>query len=133
MFAHSLTLKLHDIDAAGTLFFGRVFCLAHDAYEEFLNSVGLGIGPLLKEGDYARVIAHAEADFLKPVFVGDKLDVQVYTEKIGGSSYTMKYAFRNGEEAVFTVKTVHVCVDRQTKKPVPVPAELRKALEDILV
>ena len=132
MFTYTTTVKLHETDAAGTIFFGHLFRMAHDAYEEFLNSERLGIGELLKHGEYARFIVHAEADFKKPISVGDDLEVKLTAENIGDSSYTIRYDFQHNGETACSAKTVHVCVDRITNLPIPIPQELKEKLLNIV-
>jgi acyl-CoA thioester hydrolase len=64
----------------------------------------------------------------------DEIEVGMKVIKIGYSS--VKYGlgiFRKGEEKVSAFgEFVHVFVNRNSKKPVEIPKETKKALEDIL-
>jgi acyl-CoA thioester hydrolase len=53
-------------------------------------------------------------------------------ERLGNSSVTYRLAlFGAGDEPAATGRFVHVYVDRQTRRPVPVPAEIRRALSGL--
>ncbi len=129
MFNYKMSVRLHHTDAAGTLFFGNIFMIAHDAFQEFLDGLGLGIASILKDADFVLPVVHTEADYKKPIFVDDKLTVQVLIEKLGQSSFTLVYRFLNvnGRE-VGMVKTVHVALEKITLKKIPLPATLKNAL-----
>ena len=132
MYTFKTSVKLHDTDMAGFLFFAHQFKIAHDAYEDFMEAVGLGFGRIIKASDFLIPIVHAEADYETVLEVGDKLSVQLWAEKIGKTSFTLAYHLVGLDGSkVGTVKTVHVCVDNVKKKKIPLPEKLRKALETI--
>ena len=131
MFTYQITVKMHDTDAAGILFFGHQFKMMHDAYEAFLEKIGFGFAVLLKEKKYFVPIVHAEADYKQPLFVGDLLTISVYLERVGDSSFSMLYRLKRQGELVGSGKTVHVSIDKKTKKKISLPEEVRKALKKI--
>jgi len=132
MYIHQTIVRLHNTDAAGLLFFAEQFRLAHDAYESFMESIGYPFAPLIRNSDYLLPIVHAEADFLKPLSTGDRLEIQVKAETIGESSFTLGYLIRRDRnEPVGTVRTVHVLVSRQTGNSLSLLPELRQKLETI--
>lgn len=123
------TVKLHNTDAAGVLFFGEYFKIAHDAYEEFLLAIGLSIADIIGNDNYLLLIVHAEADFKKPQSVGDNLTTEISLDKIGESSFVLLYTIRDSHgEGSATVRTVHVSVDKATGKKISLPPAVRKAL-----
>jgi len=129
MYNFMTSVKLHDTDMAGFLFFGHQFKIAHDAYEDFMEAVGLGFARLLHNAEFLLPIAHAEADYTAVLQVGDKLKVQVRAVNIGETSFTLAYNLVGIDgQSVGTVKTVHVCVDNARKEKIPLPEKLRKAL-----
>ena len=66
------------------------------------------------------VVARAEVDFLAPIYEGDiYLDIEIWVNKIGTSSFGVTYEMKNGEELVAVVKTVQVTVSMETKKSRP--------------
>ncbi len=66
------------------------------------------------------VVARAEVDFLAPIYVGDiYLDIEIWVNKIGTSSFGVTYEMKNGSELVAVVKSVQVTVSMETKKSRP--------------
>lgn len=132
MYIHETTIRLHDTDAAGVIFFAQQLTLAHNAFEHFLDSVGLGLGYLLEHADYRIPIVHAESDYRAPVRVGDRLKIHVTLERSGNTSFTLSYRFVN-ESGTETgrVRTVQVAVNRSTWTKRELPAELRAALDKL--
>jgi 1,4-dihydroxy-2-naphthoyl-CoA hydrolase len=131
-YRYELKVQLHDTDAAGILFFGHQFEMAHDAYQAFLESRGFSFAEVLADGEILIPLVHAEADYLKPLKVGDRLVIELTVAGISTHSFTLSYDFRRPDgEPVGTVKTVHVTVDRGTGAKIELPGPLRKALDEI--
>jgi acyl-CoA thioester hydrolase len=66
------------------------------------------------------VVARAEVDIIAPIYVGDfNLDIEIWVNKIGTSSFGVTYEMKNGDELVAVVKTVQVTVSMDTKKSRP--------------
>ena len=66
------------------------------------------------------VVARAEVDFMAPIYTGDiYIDVEIWVNKIGTSSFGVTYEMKNGDEIVAVVKTVQVTVSMETKKSRP--------------
>ena len=132
MFVWRTTVKLHDTDAAGLLFYGHQFKMAHDCYEAMLESIGFPMAWWLREADCFLPIVHAEADFLLPLFVGDQVEIQLRSEKLGDSSYTLAQDFLDSKgRTVGTVKTVHVVVNKKSGRKTTIPDRFRAALEKL--
>mgnify|MGYP001026992726 CR=1 FL=1 len=130
MFTYETTVRLYDTDAAGLLFFGNHFRIIHAAYEAWLESVGLGMGEIIRDGKLLIPIIHAEADYYEPMFVGDRLTVELTADKPTTHSYSLKFLLKNkaGRE-VGAVKTVHVCLDNDSREKTPLPDKFRSALK----
>lgn len=129
MFVSKNKVRMHDTDMAGILYFPRQFRFVHDAWEDLMEKEGLCFHRLFNEEPFAFVIVHAEADYLAPLQVGQKLDVHVSIEAIGTTSFTIDYQiYREDKTLIGTAKTVHVTIDRKTRKKIPVPDELKKKL-----
>lgn len=130
MFEYQTSVKLHQTDAAGLLFFGHQFTICHDTYELFMESIRADFATLFKAKDYQLAIAHAESDFKKPLYVGDRLRVELTVARAGESSYTINYRlFDPSGTLAGTASTVHVCVDKETQKSRPLPEDLKKELQ----
>ena len=133
-FEYKTKVQLHDTDAAGLLFFGHQFRIVHDAYQAFLESGGLAFGDILDRGEILIPIVHASADYLKPLAVGDRLTVELVASKISTHSFVLNYRLLDTDrELVGTVETVHVTIDRASRKKTRLTEQLRQVLQDILV
>lgn len=132
MYEYKVTIKLHETDAAGLLFFSHQFKLIHDAYESLLEEIGFGFAVLIREKDFFLPIIHAESDYKAPVFVGDRIVIQVRVEKIGTTSFIFAYILLDTQGSVVgTARTVHVTTDKKTREKVPLPPDMRKAIEGL--
>jgi acyl-CoA thioester hydrolase len=66
------------------------------------------------------VVARAEVDFVAPIHDVDiPLDVEIYLEKIGNSSFVMVYEMSQAGQLRAKAKTVQVGVDMENEKSRP--------------
>ncbi|MBP7146127.1 MAG: acyl-CoA thioesterase [Acidobacteria bacterium] len=132
-FGLALQARLQDVDAAGVVFFARVFEYFHDALMAFLESAGFPIPRLLHEGRVLSPIAHAEADYFQPVRFGDRLQAEVVKAHVEGSRVTIGYRLVRADSGVPVAvgQTVHACVDAKTFARTELPAGFREALSRI--
>ncbi len=134
MFTYHTQVRLKDTDATGVLYFSEQFKFALEAFEEFLKERGFGWRELMASAYFLPVV-HAEADYLAPMRVGDALEISLKVGKIGSSSMTLQYSFRDPERKIEVgrAEIVHVVVDKETRASVPIPDFLRAILESELV
>ena len=79
------------------------------------------------------VVARAEVDFIAPIYTGDiYIDVEIWVNKIGNSSFGVTYEMKNGDELLARVKTVQVTVSMDTKKSRPITDAERDFLNKYL-
>jgi len=130
MYVINSQVRLHDTDAAGILFFGNYFKMAHDVYEEFMKSIGFGLQYIIKETEFLVLISHAEADYKKPLQLEEKLTINLTVESIGQTSFVLSYLLKDTQSNIAaTVKTVHVTVDKKSGGKIHLPDKLRVKLE----
>jgi len=79
------------------------------------------------------VVAESSCRFLRQVGFPDALHVGLAVARLGRTSVAYRLAvFRAADvEPAAVGRYVHVYVDRQTRRPVDIPAELRTALEAV--
>ncbi len=127
-FEYPLTARLHDIDAAGVMFFAHYFRHAHDAYEAFMAKIGCGLAGLIGNQTLLPLV-HSEADFLLPVRHDDQLIIILQLERIGNSSFTVSYHFLNQRsQECARLKTTHVMLNAADRKPMALPEAMRNEL-----
>ena len=130
MFITKNKIRMHDTDMAGRLYFARQFRFAHDALEDYCESKGFSFDDVFHQSKFVFVIVHCEADYISLLKVGDDLEIKVFVEKIGTSSFTIHYdIYKTDGTLAGKAKTVHVTLDRETGKKIPIPLHFREALE----
>jgi len=134
MFIARNQVRMHDTDMAGILYFPRQFRFAHDALEDFVETIGLTFDQVFRQEKFVFVIVHAESDYYAPLRVGDKIEVQLSVTKIGQTSFTVNYEIHNQhKQHVGHAQTVHVTLDSVTRKKIPIPEKFKTHLQEHLV
>ncbi|MBK5964065.1 thioesterase [Thiocystis minor] len=130
---HAFTIRLHDTDAAGLLFFGHIFRHAHDAFEAFMDTIGFPVDLMIRDGRMLLPLTHAEADYRRPLRHGDTVRVLVSVLEIRRRSFAIGYRFidRLGDVAA-TARTVHVEVSADIAPVMDLSESLRLALSTYL-
>ncbi len=133
MFTYTTNLHLRDTDAAGLIYFPNLFNIAQETLEAFMESVGMDIGLVLRSTHYLFPVVHAEGDFKKPMYAGQRLRITLELEQIGTTSFTLAYRVwdRGEDEELAIARVVHVVVDRQGGTKKPLPSTLMHALEQL--
>lgn len=126
-FEHSVTVRFHEVDRAGIAFFGRTFEYCHAAFEELL--VAAGLDHALDGGDWRVPLVGAEADFERPMKMGDRLRVELEVVALDERSVTFGFTL-HGEDGHqrARVRHVHAAVDATNYEPITLPRELAEGL-----
>lgn len=133
MFNSFTKVYFFDADPAGIIFYASIFKFAHAAYEDFMRSLKLSRDFFFDE-EVVLPIVHAEADYLKPLKVGDELKIDVWVSRLMKSSFELSYKFHDALlDTAATTKTVHVCVSKKDFKKTELPKELYLKLSEHLV
>lgn len=79
------------------------------------------------------LVAETGCRYLRPLSYPAPITVGIRAERIGNSSVRYAVAVFGGDDPIAAAEGhfVHVYVSRETGRPVPLPAELRAALETI--
>lgn len=127
---HKMTVRMHQTDSAGVVFYANLFVMAHECYESWLEQY-LSLSEILRR-DIQIPIAHAEADYDLPLSLSDEVTIELALAQKKTTSFTLQYTFitENGRQAAH-VKTVHVVIDSRTRQPVQIPSFLEKALSNV--
>ena len=129
---YRFTVRLHDIDAAGVMFFGHLFRHAHDAYESVMANLGQPLAGLIQAGVRLPLV-HAEADYRQALRQGDEIRVEVACATLGGSAFTLGYRFCGADGALrATARTVHVHLGPDGSGSAPLPPDIRSALASLV-
>lgn len=131
MYTHQTTIRLHHTDAAGIVFFSNLFVIAHDAYESFLES-HQPLSSILSDGEYIIPIIHAEADYLLPLRLSEKISVELSLEKTGESSFALGYMIKNSQQEIAArLSTTHAVRLKENREKISIPGSIKTALESL--
>jgi len=133
IFSYTHRVQLHEIDGAGVLFYGELFRIIHNAYEEMLFSNNLPLHKIIHERREAIPLVHTEADYYRQIKLGETLNLNMKVASIGDHSFTLKTTvdgFDNNSEPQHkaTVTTTHVTTSIDSGKKIIVPDVLREIL-----
>jgi YbgC/YbaW family acyl-CoA thioester hydrolase len=129
-FEDTFRVPFHEVDAVGVMFFAHLFTHAHTSYERFMASLGLDLGGLSAAHDLALPIVHAHADYHAPFTPGLEATVGLRIARLGESSFTTAYAFRDPTDgALANVELVHCCIRPGSAGACALPTWLRARLE----
>ena len=132
MFQSEIVVRLQHTDAAGVMFFVRIFELAHVVYEELLESIGEPIPKDMSAARYIIPIVHAEADYRTSLRLGDRVSVEAIVSRLRGRSFTIDYTLTRADGTLAgTVQTVHVVVSPESGRAMTMPDALRSGLEGL--
>ena len=89
----------------------------------------------IHNGTTVGLVVETGCSYRRPLAFPDVVEAGIRVARIGTSSVTYEVGiFRRGEAAVCAFgRFVHVYVDRQTNRPVPIPEQARAAMEAITV
>lgn len=77
------------------------------------------------------VLRTTQTDFLRPVMYEDAIKGLVWISRIGNTSYVMQHELIQNGEVCVSVEAVVVMFDSQQQAPMPLPDEVRAALESV--
>lgn len=109
-FQYTRNIKFQDTDAAGVVYFANVLSICHEAYEESLAASGIDLKLFFSNSSTAIPIVHASVDFLRPIYCGDRLIIELTPKLINNHKFEIQYQARKSE-LVAKATTIHVCID----------------------
>lgn len=130
-FNHSLDVQLrfNDSDALGHInnsVYFSFYDLGKTAYFKAVH------GKTIPQSEVDVVVAHAEVDFLSPVFLSDNIVVQTAVCEIGNKSFTLlqRIVDVSSNQVKCMCKTIMVGFDFQKNSSKLISDEWRKAISD---
>ncbi len=128
---HKAFVRWDDLDAMGHVNNAKYLTFAQEARFEWSfvkNQMADGNPSFL-----AMVVARAEVDFKNAIFHGGTyVDVVLWVESIGNSSFSMIYEIKGEDQLFARIKTVQVAVDETVAKSRPLNDEERAFLQQYL-
>ena len=123
-------VRFADCDPAGIVYFPRYYDFFHGALEDwFTGALGIDYWAMLRERQLGLPAVRTECDYRRPARMGDRLEIAVLIERLGGSSITTRYEAYGAGELRAEARVVQVTMPLGTTRPVAIPPWLRAAVE----
>jgi len=113
-----------DTDAQGIVYHANFLKFCERARSEIFFSRGVLFSP-----DSHFVVSRVEADFLKPAFLGDELEVISKVSELKRASIVLLQEIFRGEECIFRAKVTAVYL--KNKKIAKIEGEILKTIQNL--
>jgi len=118
-----------DVDAAGRIYYARIFDYAGEGEWELLHRNGVSRKELAKTYDFPRV--HAECRFKKMLELGAAFTIRLWPGRLGRTSIRYSFeAFLDDEPGEVAASGSVTVVVLRNGKPAEIPPEIRTAFTD---
>jgi 1,4-dihydroxy-2-naphthoyl-CoA hydrolase len=127
LFEYSRTIRFADTDAAGVVYFANVLSICHEAYEASLASTGINLKEFFTKPSFALPIVHAEVNFLRAIFCGEQIIIQIFPVQLSENKFEISYKIKPNleiENLLATAKTLHICIHNSTQTRSPLPPKI---------
>ena len=126
-FVLPVRVQFFEVDLQGVVFNMWYLAWFDNAMTAYLAELGFPYGDMKRLGWDVQLV-HTEVDWRGGATFGDELGVEVTTDRIGTTSFTLAFRVLRGEEELVTAKTVYVVIGFDGSGKRPVPDDLRAAL-----
>ena len=128
VFTRDVVVRFEHCDAAGLMFYPRFFALVNETVEDWFAVLGQSFKALHVDQRKGVPTVKLDAEFLRPVRMGDLLQQKLSVAHLGHSSCRLLHeACVAGESAARFEHTI-VYVDLDTMKSAEWPLDLRAAM-----
>ena len=142
-FIYTRTIHFRDTDAAGVVYFANGLALCHEAYEASLAASGIKLKSFFRGSAIAVPITHASIDFFKPMFCGDRIEIELNVSLLSAESFQIEYQIYfdsqvstetevRAKKAIAKALTKHTCIDSSNRKKCNLSADLLKWINTLI-
>jgi acyl-CoA thioester hydrolase len=126
---HSATFRvvMSEVDVA-QIHFTAVHRWMDRGLSTWLAEIGRPFTDILVTGPGIPIV-ESRCTFLGRIMLDDVIDQRTVLGGVGRTSFRSRHTFARDAEVMARGELVHVCVDRLTREPVPVPEWIREAAE----
>lgn len=131
MYSREWTVRFGDVDMFQIGFYPRLMSEVRRTTERFMESVGYPYRDLINERELGLPIVEAGIEFESPAKAGDPLTITV-TPELGEASLRFEVVAKHADGTVaFTAYEQRVCLPVGGDETVPIPEDVRLALENV--
>ncbi|MFZ5510795.1 MAG: acyl-CoA thioesterase [Pseudomonadota bacterium] len=128
-FYHQLRVRWAEVDRQGIVFNGHYLTYFDVGITEYWRAVGLPYPEGTHEAGTDLYVVKTLINYHGSAEYDDILDIGVRVARIGNSSMHFELGIERAGQLLITGEVVYVNADPQTRRPVPVPDKLRRAIE----
>lgn len=130
---HEFPIRVYyeDTDAGGIVYHANHLNFAERGRTEYLRILGFLNSGLKEQEGVLFVVRKVEADYFKPARLDDLLTVKTALQTVKNTSFVMKQDIMRGEELLFSMNVLLVCVSRDGK-PVGIPPAIKDAFNKLI-
>ena len=126
-FVHPVPVRFFEVDLQGVVFNMWYLGWFDDAMTAYLGHLGFPYD-VMKRAGWDVQLVHTEVDWHDGIRFGDTAGVEVTTDRIGTTSFTLAFRVLRGEDVVVSATTVYVVVGIDGSGKRVVPDDVRNAL-----
>jgi acyl-CoA thioester hydrolase len=129
-FKETLKVRFRDTDAQGHMFFANYLVFADEVAGNYMRTLGFDWSDPNALPTYVFTV-NANCDYLQECVCGDEVCVEVAYTRLGNTSATLGFTLTRVSDNQTLAKGsfAQVFVDRETRRPTPVPDSLRSVIE----
>ena len=130
-FTTRIKVRFGDVDPAGLVYYPVLFHYCHIAMEEFFaERCGIPYHSVMAEDRIGFPTVNVQTEFFVPLVYGDEAEIEITISTIGRSSATFVYSIRRANDNILCARAtnVHVSMDLDTRRAVPLPPRYRGCL-----
>ena len=117
------TVRFGETDAAGVVHFLQLLKWCHEAWEESLEKYGLVLQEIfpttninIRQPEIALPVVCCEANYFKPLYVGDSINIELYPEKLDEFSFELQFKFKNNGGLIGHANIKHISINPTTRE-----------------
>lgn len=126
-FVYQRTVHFQDTDAAGVVYFANILTICHEAYEASLAAAGIDLKRFFSPSEVIIPLTHTQADFFRPMFCGDRLNVHLTPIALSDNEFEVHYTIWHADKpnrSLSQAHTRHVCIDPATRTRIALPTDM---------
>jgi len=129
-FEYAFRVRFSDVDAAGVVYFSRIYEYCHAAFEELLRAAEMPLETLLHNTGWGLPLIHTEADYHRPLRLGEALRIEVEVVSLTDRRVVFGFRILDAENKVRArARCEHACVNMEDFRPRTVPSAFVDGLD----
>ena len=129
-FERSLRIRFAHCDPAGIVFFPQYLVMVNDLVEDWISdALRVPYPELIGRRRIGTPTVSLQCEFTAVSRMGDEVVLGLSVLRIGTTSLTLQHGCRCGDEPRMRVRQVLVFTDLDTHRAIPIPPDLRRAIE----